>query len=222
MAEHDETPELDSRPQSRREWSGYMRSLVLPLGLVVAIVAGLLFYQSIRDGGSAAQDGYGTVALPAEKNATTREPAAEQGRAAPDFLLRDLDGGEVRLSDLQGRPVLVNFWATWCTTCRVEMPELIAAYDKHGASEGLVVLGVNLRESEARARPFVEDFGMNFPVLMDRSGEVARTWRIGGPNEGVPSSYFIDRDGVVQKVVFGLLSEKTLNESLALILAPRG
>ncbi|MPZ48225.1 MAG: redoxin domain-containing protein [Dehalococcoidia bacterium] len=221
MSEHDPPPELDSRPQSRREWSGYMRSLVLPLGLVVAIVAGLLLYQSVRDGGSAAEDGYGTVALPAEKNPTTREPAAEQGRAAPDFLLRDIAGDEVRLSDLQGRPVLVNFWATWCTTCRIEMPALIAAYNKHGA-EGLVVLGVNLRESEARAAPFVKDFGMTFPVLMDRSGEVARTWRIGGPNEGVPSSYFIDSEGVVQKVVFGLLSEKTLGESLALILAPRG
>jgi hypothetical protein len=80
---------------------------------------------------------------------------------------------------------------------------------------------VNLREADGRIRPFVEDFGLSFPVLLDRSGEVARTWRIGGPSEGLPSSYFIDTDGVVQRVVYGTLTAKTLNEGLDLILTGR-
>jgi peroxiredoxin len=68
----------------------------------------------------------------------------------------------------------------------------------------------------------VDEFELPFPILMDRDGEVARTWRVGGPMQGLPSSYFIDREGVVQKVVYGAVTEKTLNEGLALILGGGG
>jgi peroxiredoxin len=209
--------ELEERPQGRREWSGTLRSLVLPIGLVVAIVGGLLYYEA-RRGTTEDSTGFGTVALPSERNKTGREPVAEQGRAAPDFLLATLDGDPLRFSDLQGKPVLVNFWATWCTTCRIEMPELVETKLRYGSE--LEIVAVDLREADSRVRPFVEEFGLPFRMAMDRNGEVARTWRIGGPNEGVPSTYFIDRDGIVQKVVFGLLTEKTIEDGLALILAP--
>jgi peroxiredoxin len=215
MPEISDLPELDSRPQSRREWSGYLRSLVLPLGLVVAIVAGLLYMQS--RGGSDAADGFGTVELPAAKNATAKDPIASEQRAAPDFYLRSLDGEPLRLSDLQGKPVLVNFWAAWCTSCREEMPDLIKAYEQNKAN-GLVVIGVNLREAEPRVRDFVDEFGMPFPVVFDRNGEVARTWRIGGPSQGVPSSYFIDRQGVVRKVVFGTVTSRLMEQGLKAIM----
>jgi len=215
MSEQEQPPELESRPQSRREWSGWLRSVVLPLGLVVAIVAALLYVQS--GGGSSEDDGFGTVALPATKNVTAESPEASRDRAAPDFLLRQLDGGTLRLSDLQGQPVIVNFWATWCYTCRAETPDLIDLYEKHQA-DGLVILGVNLRENEGAVASFVQDFGISFPVVFDRTGEVATTWRIGGPNQGVPSTYFIDRDGVVRKVVFGLVTETLAAEGLSLIL----
>ena len=216
MNEHDQPLELDSRPQSRREWHGWLRSIVLPLGLVVLIVAGLLYVQSNR-GSEAQEDGFGTVALPEGKNATSSSPAATENRAAPDFLLRDLDGNAVRLSSLQGRPVIVNFWATWCGTCRAETPDLIEMYEERRSS-GLQLLAVNLREAEGPVSKFVDDFGMPYPVLFDRNGEVANTWRIGGPNNGVPATYFIDSQGVVRKVVFGYVTEAHLNEGLELIL----
>jgi peroxiredoxin len=193
-----------------------LRSLVLPLGLVVAIIAGLLYIESGR-GGSGSEDGYGSVELPAAKNVTQRSPDASTGRAAPDFLLPVLDGDDLRLSDLQGRPLLVNFWASWCTSCRAETPALIEAYETNSAA-GFLVIGVNLREADERARDFAAQFGMTYPVLLDHGGEVARTWRIGGPNQGLPSTYFIDRQGVVQKVIFGALNEKSLAEGLDLIL----
>lgn len=208
--------EIDARPQSRREWNGYLRSLVLPLALVVVIVAGLMYLQSSRESG-AQEDGFGTVPLPPERNATGDAPAAATGRPAPDFLLRSLDGEPVRLSDLQGSPVVVNFWATWCPTCRAETPDLIAMHEAHH-QDGLVLLGVNLREAGPPVQGFVEDFGVPYPVLMDRDGEVAATWRIGGPNNGVPSTYFIDSRGVVRLVVFGFLTEDQMAEGLALIL----
>jgi peroxiredoxin len=211
--------EIESRPQSRREWHGYLRSLVLPLGLVVIIVAGLLYMQSNREG-AAQEQGFGTVALPAGLNATGDSPSANNGRAAPDFLLRSLDGEAVRLSDLQGHPVVVNFWATWCPTCKAETPGLIALYEEHRAA-GLTLLGVNLREADGPVQGFVDDFGVTYPIVMDRDGQVAATWRIGGPNNGVPSTYFIDSKGVVRLVVFGYLTEAKMTEGLALIL-PEG
>ncbi len=210
--------EMESRPQGRRQWSGWGRSLVLPLMIVAAIVGLLLYFQS-RAGSDASDAGtsYGIVELPAAKNATGRPPAAEVGRAAPDFALERLDGGSLRLSDLQGQPVLVNFWASWCSPCRQETPELILTYEKQ-RSAGLVVLGVNLREADGPAGRFASDFGIDYPVVMDRRGEVAKVWRVGGPVEGIPASYFIDKNGVVQKVVYGAVRPKDLEEGLALIL----
>lgn len=217
MSEHNE---IESRPQSRREWHGYMRSLVLPLGLVVIIVAGLLYVQSGRESG-AREDGFGTVALPDDRNATGESPSAAQGRAAPDFLLRTLDGDTLRLSDLQGQPVVVNFWATWCTTCRAETPDLIALHEDQSPN-GLQMIGVNLREAAGPVQNFVDEFGVPFPIVMDRDGQVARTWRIGGPNNGVPSTYFIDTQGVVRLVVFGFLTQDRMAEGLSLILQEGG
>jgi alkyl hydroperoxide reductase subunit AhpC len=97
------------------------------------------------------------------------------------------------------------------------MPELIKAYEANQKG-GLVVLAVNLREADQRVGPFVDDFGMPFPVLLDRRGEVARTWRIGGPNQGLPSSYFIDPQGVIRKVVYGAMNSRVVDEGLSSIL----
>ena len=101
----DEESGVEERPQNRREWSGALRSLVLPL-LIVATIVGGLFYLERRDsGGSAASaDGLGIVTLPAAKNATGQSPSSDVGRAAPDFVLQRLDGTTLRLSDLQGKP----------------------------------------------------------------------------------------------------------------------
>ena len=212
-----EAPELESRPQSRREWNGWLRSIVLPLGLVVIIVAGLLYYQSNRGGSTHTNDGFGTVALPADKNATDKRPSAAQDRAAPDFVLPMIDGSQIRLSDLQGHPVLVNFWASWCTPCREEAPDLIKIYNDY-KDQGLQVIGVDLRESDTAVQGFVDEFGVPYPIALDRDGEVASNWRIGGPNQGVPTSYFIDSSGVVRKVVYGYLTKSLEADGLKAIM----
>src|SRR5579883_528425 len=141
--------EIDERPQRRREWTGPFRNIALPLLVVAAIVAGVWYLQAGRSSG--AVKGGGVIPLDASRNHTGQPPSAEQGRAAPDFRLTTLDGRTVRLSDLQGKTVLVNFWATWCAPCRQEMPEIVRAYDANHA-KGFEVVSVDEQEDPATVK----------------------------------------------------------------------
>jgi len=198
---------------------GVLRALVLPLGLLAVILGGL-WYLDNRDSGGI-DDAYGAVELPADRNPTDQGPAPEIGRVGPDFVLEQPGGGTVRLSDLQGRPVILNFWASWCEPCRAEMPELVAAYEEHGGQD-LEVLAVNLQETDSRVLDFAEEFGLEFPLAIDRDGELRDTWRLGGPFDGIPTTYFIDEIGIVRDSVFGPLSEEMLEERIALLLEGTG
>ncbi len=212
----DDVSGVEERPQNRREWSGVARSLLLPL-LIVATIVGVLLFIDRQRNDAEGDSPYGIVALPDALNTTGRSPSTEVGRAAPDFLLQTPDGGELRLSDLRGSPVLVNFWASWCTPCRQEMPDIVRAYDAR-ASDGLVVVAVNLQENNEQVREFADEFGMRFPIVIDRRGQVAEAWRIGGPIEGIPSSYFIDAQGVVRGFVYGPMDAERLDEELAKVI----
>lgn len=213
----DEASGVEERPQNRREWSGVLRSLALPLLIVAAIVGGLFYLQRER-GGSAPDAGYGIVEPP--PGAGTRGGAAstDVGRTAPDFLLPTPDGGALRLSDLRGKPVLVNFWASWCTPCRQEMPVIVRAWDAGGGA--FEVIAIDLQENVEQVRAFTREFGMRFPVAVDRTGSVAATWRIDGPVTGIPSSYFLDADGVVRARESGPMDAQTLARDLAEAGAP--
>ncbi len=206
--------ELDERPQRRREWSGGVRSVLLPLLIVGTIVAVIYYLERGRDSsGGGDADGYGIVALDAARNPTGRPPAAEVGRAAPDFRLARLDGGELRLSDLRGQVVIVNFWASWCAPCRSEMPEFVRLYSAlHG--QGLEILAVDLQEAPGPVQGFVDEFGMRFPTLFDRTGEVARTYRV----TGLPVTVIIDREGVIRAVRYSPVTPEFLKSELDKVL----
>jgi peroxiredoxin len=208
----DQVSGVEERPQNRREWSGALRSLALPVLVVATIVGVLLWVERASRGDSVDDGGYGIVALPPGLS-TTGDVSTDEGDTAPDFVLRTPGGGEVRLSDLRGSPVLVNFWASWCAPCRQEMPDIVRAYDER-RDDGFVVIGVNLQENASAIEDFAQEFGMAFPIAIDRTGQVADAWRIGGPIEGIPSSYFLDGDGVVRARVFGPMREETLRENL--------
>jgi peroxiredoxin len=213
----DDVSGVEERPQNRRAWSGIAGSLLLPLLIVATIVGALLYVERQREGGASSDGVYGTVALAETLNSTGRRPSTDVGRAAPDFLLESPDGGALRFSDLRGSPVLVNFWASWCAPCREEMPDIVRAYDAR-EPDGLVVVAVNLQENAGQIREFADEYGMRFPIVIDRSGEVAETWRVGGPIEGIPSSYFIDSRGVVRARVFGPMDADRIAEELAKVM----
>lgn len=208
-------------PGTPSRWAGLLRSVVFPLAVLAAIVGGL-WYWDRQGGGTRVDDSrFGIVELPAAKNPTGREPTSEVGRAGPDFLLEKSGGGTLRLSDLQGQPVLLNFWATWCPPCRREIPELVAAYERH-RRDGLVIVGVDLQEADSKVQEFAGEFGITFPVVIDRDGEVADVWRLGGPVKGLPTSYFVDRTGVIRDFFYGPLTEQELEKRLAKILPEEG
>ena len=133
-------------------------------------------------------------------------PAAA-GEPAPGFRLQLEDGRSVALADLRGRPVMLNFWATWCGPCRAEMPDIVAASEQ---DDELVVIAVNVQEDRSTARPFAQEFAMSMPVGMDEAGELRNSYGL----RGMPTSVFIDREGTVASIWTGLLTQDRLDELL--------
>lgn len=127
-------------------------------------------------------------------------PVAKQGFPAPDFDLVDANGKSRRLSELRGRPVIVNVWASWCPPCRAEMPALQRLYQDF-QPRGLEILAVNStsQDTPEAAQAFVAQQGLTFPVLFDQQGEVKRLYHV----DALPSTYFIDAQGIIQDVVIG-------------------
>jgi peroxiredoxin len=139
-------------------------------------------------------------------------PGALPGSQAPDFTLQTLDGEMVTLSELQGRPVLVNMWASWCTPCKYEMPTIQKMYEEF-RDRGLVVLAVNLasKDNLSSVTSFVEEYGLTFPILLDLDGKVEEAYLL----RGLPTTFFIDRYGIIQAVVIGgPMSEEVLRTHL--------
>lgn len=131
-------------------------------------------------------------------------PAAESNTDIPnDFALISLDGEEVVLSEFKGQYVLVNFWATWCIPCRKEMPYLQQVYEAHQGE--LMVLAVNMNEDAERVRPFIDEFGYTYPILLDPSDELAAEHNV----RGLPVSFIVNPEGeIVYRRIGEILPEE--------------
>jgi len=128
------------------------------------------------------------------------------GELAPDFKLLDLEGKMVSLSDFDGRPVLLNFWATWCGPCRMEMPFIQQVYeDKKWSDAGLAILAIDLGESAEKVKNFIDSNSYTFPVLLDRNGSVAQKYNAG---TFIPTSLLIDKYGIIKGVKIGPFTSK--------------
>ena len=192
---------------------GLGRSVLLPLLVIAAIAVAIWWLEYRPDGGVSPLTGekYGHVELPPTLIRPGMEVGAEEGKLAPDFLLAPLDGGEFRLSDLRGKAVVLNFWATWCIPCRREIPQLVAVYEQF-RDDGLLVVAVNVQEDRGTIRRYADDFGMEFPIPIDRRGDVAQKYRAAPP---LPKTYFVDGDGVVRSIYVGPLLDKVRDIDVA-------
>jgi cytochrome c biogenesis protein CcmG, thiol:disulfide interchange protein DsbE len=144
---------------------------------------------------------------------TSSTPAPMTGAPAPEFTLANISGAQVSLKDLKGQPVLINYWATWCVPCKDEMPAIEAAYQEH-KDKGFTVLAVDADEGLNEVTSFVSTLGVNFEILMDPGSSVNELYRV----RAYPTSFFVGRDGTIQAMQIGVMSEAQLVEHLAKIL----
>lgn len=143
--------------------------------------------------------------LSAEESTPAKaEVGIQKGNLAPDFELKTLEGKKIKLSELRGRRVVLNMWATWCPPCRAEMPDMEKFYKKY-KDEGVEILAVNMTTSEINSKvikDFMNEFGITFPVVLDEKGEVGNQFQA----RVIPTSYLIDSHGVIKQKITGPMS----------------
>jgi len=137
-------------------------------------------------------------------------PAPQIGKEAPDFTLTSLDGKEVKLSDLRGKPVLVNFWATWCPPCRAEIPEIVQTY-KETHKDNYEIVGIATQSDRPTIEAFAKEFGILFPVLPDADNRITSDLYHVIP---IPTSFFIDKDGIIRDIHIGPVDRTLLEKWL--------
>jgi len=152
---------------------------------------------------------------PAPINVTVQGGRATVGATAPDFTTQTLDGTPVRLSQYRSKPVVLNFWATWCVPCQDEMPLIQRASDIY-KGQGLIVLAVNYQQtSTSSMKAFLRKVDVKFPAVYDPAGQIAAAY---GVNVGLPVTVFIDRFGKVNFIQVGQMSNVILQQHLQPIL----
>ncbi len=163
------------------------------------------------------QVGMAVVALGAWMGAIAVAAALSAGQRAPEIRGKDLSGRPFRLSSLQGKVVVVDFWATWCAPCKEELPKLERLYRKY-RGKGLVVVGVSVDRDAGKVRRFVEELGLTFPTIHDRGGQRIAA-RYAPPR--MPSTYVIDKRGIVRHVHGGYRrgDERRLEREVKALLA---
>jgi len=144
----------------------------------------------------------GTIQLGGANTAEGVAPLArlEEGSLANDFELGDLKGGSIRLSDLRGKPVVLNYWATWCGPCIEEMP-MFQAYSEQYSN--FTMIGINQAEGIDKVAPFVERMGLTYPVLLDLNSKVTQAYKV----FLLPTTFFIDEEGMIRFRHYGIMTQ---------------
>ena len=137
----------------------------------------------------------------------------EPGGRAPDFVLKDLANQPLRLSNLRGTPVVLNFFASWCGPCLLELPHIREAHLR-SRERGYIVLGVAVQDSREAVRSLARDQDLTFPMVIDGDNTVAAAYNVAGP----PYTFFVDKDGIIVSVVAGAMERQTLERELQKLL----
>lgn len=194
------TEASDATPSTRRAGRDALRDLAIPVVAIAAVVTGIVFVQLLRERNAGTSTGaspggeYSSLSL-----GSTGDGGPKIGEQAPGFQLLDPAGKVIRLVDFRGRPVLINFWASWCVPCKKETPDLVALQDEWG--DAAQILGINYYEAADTAQSFVDDYSINYPTPLDSYGEVTGSYKL----RGLPETFFLDGEGVIRDHRIGQL-----------------
>lgn len=183
--------------------------LSVTLGAIAAVVLAIMLIQGLQDDGGASPSPSSIAFTDLNGNPATVEVGvvsgdkAAIGRPATGFNLPDPDGAIVSLASYRGRPVVINFWATWCAPCRREVPDFVALQEEWG--DGARIVGVNLQEQGPTVANFAADYGINYPIALDLNGEVTRAYRL----TGLPETFFVDSEGILRDHRIGVVRPAT-------------
>lgn len=197
------------------ETSNQRRSVTSPrvwggLALAAALVLAAVFFTSSDSPIGGNGDDLGIVAQvePAGTDLDDLDTSPQVGALAPNFRLETLDGEEMLLSDLRGQPVFINFWATWCFFCISEMPAIQNLATEYG--NNAIMLGVNVAEPVEDAETFATNFEITYPLVLDSDREVTEAYQV----RSMPTSVFVDANGVIQAFGFGAMFPDQIRENL--------
>jgi peroxiredoxin len=155
-------------------------------------------------------------AVPADAITSGKIPAPQTGFLAPDFTAKTFGGNTIKLSDLRGKVILVNVWASWCPPCRAEMPAIERVFQAY-KNRRFMVLAINstVQDKVADAHDFAIKNKFSFPIFLDESGEITRLYHV----QSLPTSFFIGPDGIIREVVVGgPMSEALLSSRIEKLL----
>ena len=149
------------------------------------------------------------------KQVTTDNSSDVDRKIAPDFSMTDSDGNTVKLSDMKGKPIVLNFWASWCSPCKIEMPDFEKAYKEFGDEIQFIMLNLTdgMRETKDIGAKYVREQGYTFPVFFDNKQEGASAYAV----RSIPITLFIDKDGYIIAETQGTIDENTLRKGIDLI-----
>ncbi len=145
-----------------------------------------------------------------------KQDRVKEGSIAPNFVLQSVDGDRIELKDLKGKGVFLNFWGTWCGPCKQEFPYMANQYEVF-KDRGVEIVAVNVAESKIAVKNFMESYGVNFPVAMDKDRQVTEAYDI----TPLPTTFLINPEGKVIKVIKGTMTERNVYEYMNLI-KPKG
>lgn len=151
-------------------------------------------------------------------SSTSKSTGSSAPKIAPDFTVKTLSGETVSYSSLKGKPLVLNFAASWCGPCELEAPVLVKAYEKYKDKANF--FGIAVRDNEEDQRAFAERHGLKFPIGLDPDSKVLYNYQKAGKvnMSGIPTTFFIDKDGVIQAFFIGPISESTFDQRISTIL----
>jgi thiol-disulfide isomerase/thioredoxin len=177
------------------------------IALVVVVVLGGVAILSDPNVGAKLSGGKGKQSTQQADQSAERP---EVGYRAPTFTLQGFDGKKVSLADLKGKPVVLNFWASWCGPCKEEMPALQQVYDKYKDQVSFYAVNLTDQDNADDAKAFLQSHGITIPPLLDPTGEVNQKYKI----HNVPSTFAIDANGIMKEVRIGQLTKPAMDGML--------